>query len=352
MPKNYAAKFSPKVAERFHQKSYTGKMASQAYDWDGVKTIHVYSVDTAPITDYNRNATTDSRFGPLTDLTDSLQTMSVEADKSFRYAIDAGDNAEQMGVKAANKSLTRQMDERVYPYLDKYNFAKWVKEAGQAVVYNAAVTPNNSIDGLYDATEMLDEEACPENDRVLYAKNAYLKMLKKNPMFVYTDVLARNAIVKGQIGELDGMPIVKVPGKYLPKKVLGLIFHKESALAPMKLQHYKIHTDSDQVDGAIVSGRILHDAFVLDAKAKAMIPICESDVSRTAAPTIANNGAITYTAGTKLYYTTDGTDPRCSGTRVEANANVAAPNAGTLVTAIAYNASNDVAWSAYVEKQV
>lgn len=350
MGKNYAEKFSPLVVERFKAKSYTGNMASQAYKWDGVKTVHVYSVDTAPLYDYNRNATTVSRFGALTDLSDHLQTMSVNQDKSFHYAIDAGDNAEQMGVKAANKSLTRQMDEVVYPYLDKFNIAAWVKDAGQAVVFNAAITANNALDGVQDATELLDEESCPESGRRLYVTTEYMKTLKKNPQFVYTDKLAGEALVKGKIGELDGMEIIQMPKKFFPTGVVALVFHKEAALAPMKLQHYKIHNETTNVDGAEITGRILHDAFVLDGKAKAMIPICASTVTRAAAPTVANNGAINFTSGV-VYYTTDGSDPRCSGTRIETSANVAAPNAGTLVTAIGYNASATVAWSAYVQKQ-
>lgn len=351
MAKNYAEKFSPLVAERFKQRSYTSKMASQAYKWDGVKTVNVYSVDTAPVYDYNRNATTESRFGPLTDLTDHLQIMPVEQDISFRYAIDAGDDAEQMGVKNANKSLTRQMDEVIYPKLDKYNFAKWIKESGQAIVLAAALSANNALESIEDASEKLDEEAVPDGGRTLYVTTEFKKMLKRNPQFVYTDKLANEAMVKGNFGELDGMQIVEVPKKYFPAGVHALCFYKEAALAPMKLQHYGIHSDTDQVDGDIVTGRILHDAFVLDAKAKAVVPICASTITRTAAPTVANNGAITVAAGVKTFYTVDGSDPRCSGTRIEASANVAAPNAGTLVTAINYNASNTVAWSDYVQKQ-
>ena len=350
MAKNYAEKFSPKVVERFKQKSYTGGMASQAYTWDGVKTVNVYSVDTAPLYDYNRNAMTESRFGPLTDLSDHLQVMTVNQDKSFHYAVDAGDNAEQMGVKNANKSLTRQMDEVIYPYLDKFNFKTWIREAGQAIVASAAVDPNTALYLLYDATEALDEEAVPDTGRRLYVTTAFMKNLKKNPMFIYTDKLASESMIKGQIGELDGMPIIQVPTKYFPANVEALVFYKEAALAPMKLQHYKVHDETTNVDGQEVTGRILHDAFVLDGKAKAMVPICDSGIARTAAPTVANNGAINFT-GMTVYYTTDGTDPRNSGTAIMTNANVAAPNAGTLVTAVGYNASNIVAWSATVQKQ-
>ena len=215
---------------------------------------------------------------------------------------------------------------------------------------SAALGANNALDAIEDATEKLDEEAVPDGGRTLYVTTEFKKMLKKNPQFVYTDKLANEALVKGNFGELDGMNIVEVPTKYFPAGVHALCFYKEAALAPMKLQHYGIHSDTDQVDGDIVTGRVLHDAFVLDAKAKAVVPICASTVSRTAAPTVANNGAINFTAGT-VFYTTDGSDPRCSGTRIQTNANVAAPNAGTLVTAIAYNASNTVAWSDYVQKQ-
>jgi len=347
---NKAEKFSPKVVERFKEKSYTAKMASQAYTWDGVKTVNVYSVDTAPLYDYNRNATTTSRFGPLTDLTDHLQIMPVEQDKSFRFAVDAGDNSEQMGIKAANSTLTRQMDEVVYPYLDKYNFAKWIKEAGQRIALSAALNANNALEAIQDATEKLDEEACPDNGRTLYVTTEFMKMLKRNPLFVYTDKLANEALVKGNFGELDGANIVEVPKKYFPAGVHALFFYKDACLAPMKLQNYSIHTDTDQVDGAIITGRILHDAFVLDGKAKAVVPILASNATKTANPTVAANGQIGFT-GMTVFYTYDGTDPRSSGTAIETSSNVAAPNAGTLVTAVGYNASNTVAWSETVQVQ-
>ena len=38
---NYAAKFDPKVAERFNQQSYTKGVASNAYSFEGVRIVKI-----------------------------------------------------------------------------------------------------------------------------------------------------------------------------------------------------------------------------------------------------------------------------------------------------------------------
>ena len=78
---NLADKYSAKVAERFAHKAYSAGIAGNAYDFDGVKSIKVYSIDTVPLGNYSRSGT--SRYGTPTDLTDSYQTMTMTQDKAF-----------------------------------------------------------------------------------------------------------------------------------------------------------------------------------------------------------------------------------------------------------------------------
>ena len=70
---NFATKASPKVAEAFYKESLTEGIFSQDYDWTGVATVRVYSVDDLPMQDYDWDATSGSRFGTLTELGDTVQ---------------------------------------------------------------------------------------------------------------------------------------------------------------------------------------------------------------------------------------------------------------------------------------
>ena len=343
---NLADKYSPKVAERFSHKAYSAGIASDAYDFDGVKSINVYSVDTVPLGTYSKavNGFTGSRYGTPVDLTDSYQTMTLNQDKTFTYIIDKGDDKNQLNIKKANRSLTRELDERVTPYLDKYNFARWIACAGQAVIASTTISATNALSLVQDATEMLDEMACPDSGRTLVVTNNFFKLLKQNANFVYTDKLATDAMIRGKVGELDGMSIRKVPNSYFPTGVVACVMHSSALLAPMKLKEYKIHVDPPGINGNLVEGRLMHDAFVLDAKANAIIPICASSVSKAAvatAPAISSHAlTVTISGGNVDYvlYTLDGSDPRCSGTAVKVTSTTGSitTTSGTTVRSVAH----------------
>jgi len=350
MAVNLAEKFVDKVAERFAQKSFSGSLGSKAYNWDGVESIVVYSVDTVPYGNYTRSGT--SRYGTPGELGDYIQTMRMTQDKAATWTIDKGNAKEQLNIKKANETVGRQQDERLHPLVDKYSFTQWAKDAGLAITANAAITANTAMGWLQDATEKADDAAFPEDGRFCVCTNAYYKLLKQNPNFVYTEGLANKALVRGEMGTLDGWRIVRVPTSYLPTGVHALCMHNSAILNPVKIQDYKIHVDPPGINGNLVETRVLFDAFVLDAKAKGVIAILASNASHTTAPTIAANGNCTALGGTVVYYTVDGSDPRCSGTRAALSAaNTVLGNAGELITAIAFNSSCTVEYSDYVTVQ-
>lgn len=343
---NLADRYEKKVAERFAHKAYSAGIAGNAYDFDGVKGIKVYSIDTVPLGNYTRSGS--SRYGTPTDLTDSYQTMTMTQDKAFTYIIDKGDDKEQLNIKKANRALAREIDERVNPYMDKYNFAAWVKACGQTVSA-ASITKSNALELVQDATELLDEMACPDSGRTLVVTNNFFKLLKQNSNFVYTDKLAQDSMVRGKVGELDGMTIRKVPNNYFPSGVVGMVVHSSALLAPMKLKEYKIHTDPPGINGNLTEGRILHDAFVLDAKANAIVAICTTaTLTNTPSVSIVSHSAtvsldFTPSTGDVVYYTLDGSDPRCSGTRLAYSSAVTTASGQTIRVA-AYDASETIAW--------
>lgn len=316
---NLTTKYSDKVLERFTKQSLTASAASKDYEFEGIKTLKIYSVDTAPLNDYTRSGT--SRYGTVSELQDTTQTLTMTQDKSFTYSIDKGNEKEQLNIKSANRSLKREIDEVITPTLDKYNLSAWCRNAGSMVTDGGTAPTKNTITGLVmDCTEMLDEAFAPEVGRTMFITNAQYKLLKQNPDFLSVDNLAEKALVKGQVGEIDGMKVVKVPTKYMPANVYWLIVHKGSILAPSKLQDYKIHSDPPGINGDLVEGRIMHDAFVLGTKAAAVcICAANSAVLKTASITDdTSNSKYTLsntTSGATYYYTTDGTDPRYSDTK-------------------------------------
>ena len=354
-----ADKTHKKVDERFAFNSYTESMAGNAYDFEGVKKIKIYNVDTAPMNDYTRSGT--SRYGTPQELTDRQYELEMTQDKAATWTIDKGNQLEQFNIKEANRTVKRQTDEVVIPMVDKYALKQWVAKAGTKVVLANAMTANTAIAAFNDAVEALDNRAVPESGRTCVIKNSKYKLLKQAPQFIYTDKLANGALVKGKVGEIDGIDIKPVPDKYLPADVDMLITQKKALLRPKKLFEYNIHQDPPGVSGNLVEFRMMYDAFVLDAVADA-VAVVTSNAS-IIAPNVsvafnstANTGTIGGTGFDKIFYTLDGTDPRSSGTAIEANANVSinATTGATVTTirAISYTANATVQYGREQELEV
>lgn len=351
-----ADKFSTKVAERFNKKSIIAGIASKAYDWDGVESIKVYSVDTVPLTDYTRSGM--NRFGTPTELGDSVQTMKVTVDKAFTYTVDKGNNAEQYNVKSANRNLQREIDEVVVPFCDELGLKKWTAGAGSVVKAAESVSASNIVSEISKVKYKLDQAKVSKKGRYLICSNEYLNYVVNASQFVYTDKLANKAMVEGEIGTLMGFTIVECLDEYLPTGVGMLAVHSDAVLAPFKLRDYKIHIDPPGLNGDLTEGRILTDAFVLDAKAGAVCPYASAgNVAGNA--TIAVNVNATNPiqigfSGDEVLYTLDGSDPRCSGTAVHANANVtlnaAQANGATMVKAVVYDANKSVCYGEMAKK--
>ena len=255
-----------------------------------------------------------------------------------------------MNTQGANRQLRREIDEQAIPMFDKYCFGKWAAGAGNVVTYTTAPNVNTMVTNVLDMTEKLDESFVPEGGRTLWVTNNGYKLIKENPQFIYTDKLAQNTLVRGQVGELDGFKVVKVASKYFPAGVDAIAAHKSAILNPMKLQDYNLHHNPPGVSGDRIDIRLMYDAYVLDAKAGGVCVLANNS-SVAAAPTLAFNATskvagVSFT-GDKAWYTLDGSDPRCSGTAVEINANAAAINATGAVgplRAVVYDGNKAVAY--------
>lgn len=278
---NLAEKYEKKVQERFAAASRTDAYVGKDYEFTGVKTIKVYSVDTVPMVDYTRSGT--ARFGSLTELADTLQELTVSKDRGFTFSIDAGNAAEQFNVKQANACLKRQIDEVITPEIDKYRFESWAAgkglSSGKSILTSAdgALDKDNFMEAVLTAGAKMSDEMVPLTNRVVFIPElVYVQYRLSEVLQGGSDTLSTENIRKGYRGELDGMHVVTVPTSLFPSGVNFIIKYKGATVDPVKLRNYRIHKNPMGVDGDVVEGRVIYDSFVLDSKAKGIF------VSKTA----------------------------------------------------------------------
>lgn len=262
---NLAAKASNKVVERFNIGSITEGLFTSKYDWTGVATVKVYTVDNLPLQSYDKTAASGSRFGALTELGDTVQEMTVTDDKSFNGSIDKGNNTAQLMIKSASSVLKRTTDEVLIPYVDKYRLAKLAEGAG-TIETGVTLSKSNAIETIMKAGAAMSNKKVPKAGRVIYIGETNAIHVKLADQVVGIDKLGEKAIVNGVCGTIDGAQVRIVPDSYMPEGVVFMIVKKGVACAPKKIETYRVLDEHPDIDGSVVQGRFLHDCFVLDTQ--------------------------------------------------------------------------------------
>lgn len=257
---NYADKHAAQIDERFHAGSITEALVNKDYDFVGVKTVKVHSVPTVALNDYTRSGA--NRYGTPAELGDSVQEMTMSQDKAFTFTVDKG-NSEDDSALNAGKALQREIDEVIVPTVDRYRLEVMTKKAKHKTY--GAVTKTTAYEAILDLNALLDDDLVPMQGRAVVVSSAFYKLLKLDSNFIKNSDLAQKTLITGQLGEVDGLPIVRAMGR-LPSDVAFLIAHPSATTAPHKLSEYKVHQDPPGLSGALVEGRDYYDAFVLDEK--------------------------------------------------------------------------------------
>lgn len=268
MALNMAEKYSAKVDERFRMGALTTGLVNQNYDWLGVETVKVFSIPTVGLNDYSLVGT--SRYGTPSELGNEVQEMKITQDKSFTFTIDRKSHDDPMMTMEAGRALRRQIDEVVIPAVDEYRLAKIVAGAEEGNTVTQAITRSNAYEEFLKVQEILDNKKVPNGGRVVVVTPAYLNMIKLDETFTKKGDMATQIALNGIVGEIDGVPAIKVPTSYLPANVDFVITNSLVTPAPVKLQEYKIHTDAPGISGWLVEGRVRFDAFVLNEKKAAI----------------------------------------------------------------------------------
>ena len=336
---NLAAKYSDKILTYFTQASIMKGMGNNDYSFEGVKTVKIYTPVTIPLGNYTRSGA--NRYGTPVEMQDTLQELTMTQDKGFALTIDKGNNMEQLNIKGAARMLRLQIDERVIPEYDKYVLGKLVVNAGLSAAASAALTKSNIAETIAGALTAQDNRFVPQTGRIILIPSTKYNMLRLSPEFIGNDHLGKTSLVKGQVGEFMNCRVVKIPDSYVADNVNFMIVLNKSFTAPWKLNDTKIHKDPPGLNGDLLEGRFMWDAFVLGAKADG-IYVCGASGSKQAAPAITISGGSATVASTgadKILYTLDGTDPRYSDS-AQVYASAVTMAAGETIRAVAYKAGN------------
>ncbi|MBQ0112837.1 MAG: hypothetical protein KBT03_06895 [Bacteroidales bacterium] len=273
-------KFQNKTADKFYQESVIGGRTSKAFSWDGARAIDVATLLTQDPVDYYRPSVVDEgdedatrhlhRYGVPKDVENITQHMEITQDKAFSAIIDKLDKIQTNYTDEAGKWLTLQIREKIVPLTDKYALAKWNAGRGGYTV-QASLTDENIVTEIGKHVTMLGNKSVGISDCICYIGYTAYGLLTEAKQFLNLEKLGVKALADGAVGKVKGLDIKPVPDDYLPNGVNFMTVKKESVLMPFQIKETKVHTNVPGISGALIEGRYVYDAFVLDAKKDGVI---------------------------------------------------------------------------------
>lgn len=268
MAVNYAKKYQKAIDQVYALGSLTKSAFAGKFDFIGSKTAVVYTLTTQPLGDYTRTGA--NRYGTPSELQDTVQEYTITKDRSFSTTIDKGNYIQGNLVKTTGAFLKAEMDEQVIPEMDTYNLAVLYASATTASqVTTVATTASNAYATFLALQDKLDDAKVPAKGRIAFVKSTYYNQLKQAGNFTLPSETAMKALINGQVLDVDGARIVKVPASYFPPNVNIILTHPSANVNPMQLESIKTHEDAPGISGALIEGRFIYDAFTFVNKIKA-----------------------------------------------------------------------------------
>lgn len=267
MAQNYAAAYAPMAEEAFALASLTQGVFSAKYDWTGVKTVNVFTNGTLAMGDY----VISSGYGSPTVVGNTVDDLVVSKDRKFNGLIDRLLMDSTEGSIRAAEWLGEQTRQKVVPDIDGYRFDALHDGCPSAQISaSAAITSANAYTEFLAGQVILDELLVPQAGRVCFATPDFLNKIKLDSNYTKaTDLAQGDILYNGQVGMIDGVPVIKTPSAVMnatDNHMDFIIVHRDAVAVPMKLEDVQIFETVPNWSGSQIQGRYVHDLFVLDAK--------------------------------------------------------------------------------------
>ena len=317
MAVNLFKKYETKLDERFSQQSLTEAWVGNDYDWDGVNSITVPTIDNMEMHDYSASGANRYTGGNApSEIGDEVNTYTLARKRSFGGTVDITNNADQMDVKKTNRLLKQQWDEVVVPEIDQYRLLTWANGAGTTVINGTPLTNETLIRQLLVGGKVLNNHHVGRDKRVCFVTESMAVELKLASELKYNENYTDKAIINGQIAKMNNMPIVAVPDDYMPSGIEFMIKWKRATADPMKLKKMLAHKDPPGISGYLLEGLVRYDSFVMAQKAYGIYVYGSSGIVATPTASLSSSKIVlaSTTSGTTIKYTTDGSNPKTSST--------------------------------------
>lgn len=262
--------YLPYVDELFTKESKKELLTNKDFKFGDAGTVKIYKISTAEMNDYARTYVEDGGYnfyGKPKPLNATTETMTLTRDRSFTFIIDKLDASETGRTLEGASALARQIREVVIPEVDTYTYGQMCANAGfkpEAIT----LTADNIYGEIVKACAALDDELVPETGRTLTVTPAVYALMKESKQITMDTEIGQDMRIKGVIANMDGDIIIKLPASRVPENFGFMLSHPSATCAPTKLEDYTIHHNPPGINGELVEGRIVYDAFVLDNKKK------------------------------------------------------------------------------------
>lgn len=236
-------------------------------EYVGTNSAVVYHTEVVAETNYVRSG--KDRFGPLVELGNGVQTLTLDQDKAFTFSVDRGNLEDSEHSLDVAKAVKRQVREVSIPTSDIFRLGVWAAYAianSQGDISQTASSNSTAYANFLEQQAALDDAEVPPEGRITFVTPTFYNLLKRDPEFVRDCDTSYKDLKKGIIGDVDGNTIVKIPSSYGVSKLEFLTIHKDVSLAPRKFNSVRVLDDVQGIDGSVAEGRRYEGCFVLSQK--------------------------------------------------------------------------------------
>ena len=248
---NLAKVYTPMLDEAYKQASLSGVLDGSAdlmREGFNADEIVIPKLEMSGLGNYSRN---DGYVNG--DVTLTWETVKTNFDRGRMFTVDDLDNIETGGVSFGNLA-GEFIRTKVVPELDAFRFSKYASAENISSAEKAITTGAQAVEALRAATNKMDEDEVPYEDRILFITPTLLGMIEDLDTTKSRAVLARFSQVVQvpqtrfytSITQFDGKTESQTQGGYVKaegaKNINFLIVHRAAAIQFNKLVKPKIIT--------------------------------------------------------------------------------------------------------------
>lgn len=271
------------------QQKYTKELCSDALSnshpeitFINAQTIKLPRMSVSGYKDHTRTAGFNAG-----SLSNDWEAKKLAHDRDIEIFIDPMDIDEtNLTLSVANIQNTFETEQAI-PEKDSYRFSKLYSEVNTlkaANIDSTALTAANFLETFDTWMSAMDEEAVPEEGRILYVTPAMYKLIKEAEGFQRTLTIDSPNTVNRNVHSLDNVTIKQVPSARMKtaynftdgcvaaasaKQINCILVHPTAVVCRDKYSYIKVFTpgtDSRTADGYLYQNRSYGDLFLLEKK--------------------------------------------------------------------------------------